>query len=94
MKFRKLVIFFILMMALVCFFTKPTKQEFLDYIQPSVSRTGLSPAVDYQDKFLYVSVTALYVNTLHPIQQNGREVAPAFKEEYIGVFKKFWKLGQ
>lgn len=93
MKFRKLVIVFILAAAVVCYFTKPTKQDFIDYIQPTVSRTGVPPVVDYQDKFLYAKVVTTYVNMMNTAIKDGRPVATGSTEEYIGVFKKFWKLG-
>lgn len=93
MKFRKLVIVFILAAVVVCYLTKPTKQDFMEYIQPTIARTGIPPAVDYQDNFLYAKVTAIYVNALNPAIQGGRPVANAGKEEYFGVLKKFWKIG-
>lgn len=92
MKFRKLFIVFILAVMLLCYFTKPTRQEFIEYIQPSVLRNGMPPVVEYEDKFLYAKITAMYVNAMNPSLQDGRLVAGAGKEEYIGVFKKFWKL--
>jgi hypothetical protein len=94
MKLRKPVTFFILIAMLMAYFTKPTKQQFLDYIQPAVSKTNILPVVEYQDRFLYVTVTATYVDTVNTTRQNGHVVAAGFKEDYIGVFTKFWKWNQ
>lgn len=78
----------------VCFFTKPSKEEFMNYIQPTIARTGVRPVVDFEDKFLFVKVNAIYVQALNPSLQDGRPVAGGGKEEYIGAFKKFWKVNQ
>lgn len=92
MKFRKLIIALILATVLFCYFTKPSKQDFIEYIQPTVARTGIPPVVDYHDNFLYTKVEAVYVNALNPTVKEGRTIANANKEEYIGIFKRFWKL--
>jgi hypothetical protein len=94
MKFRKSVIFFIFIAMVIAYFTKPTKQDFLDYIRPSISETDILPVVDFRDNFLYVTITATYVDTLNSTKQNGRTIAAGFKEAYIGAFKKFWKTNQ
>ena len=78
---------------IVCFFTKPTKQDFIAHIQPTISRTGIPPVIDYQDQFLFVKINAIYVNAQNPIVKDGREVASAGKEQYIGIFNRFWKIG-
>lgn len=93
MKFRKLVIVLILAATLFCYFTKPSKADFMEYIRPALSGSGIPPVVDYQDKFLYATVDVMYVNALNPTIKDGRPVANASKEEYLGIFKKFWKLG-
>ncbi len=65
----------------------------MEYIRPALSGSGIPPVVDYQDKFLYATVDVMYVNALNPTIKDGRPVANASKEEYLGIFKKFWKLG-
>jgi len=91
MKFRRGILLFIIGVVLVAYFTKPSKEKFIDFIQPAVSRNHNPPVVDYQDKFLYALVTATYVDAGSPVKENDRVVAPSRKETYIGVFGRYWK---
>ena len=92
MKFRKLVIIFILAVVVAAYFTKPTKDDFIKYIQPTVLHTGQPPVVDYQDKFLYANVATTFVDIKDAANNNGRLTAPASKATYIGLFGRFWKV--
>ncbi len=92
MKFRRFFLLLLFLIMVVCFFTKPTEQEFMDYIQPSIARTGIAPVVDFEDRFLYVKISAIYIHTAGAAAQSGHPVASAAKEEYFGVFNKFWKI--
>lgn len=92
MKFRRLVIVLIVAAAIVCYFTKPTKEDFVKYIQPTISRTNIPPVVEVDDKFLYSKIIATYVNMNNPVTIEDRLAAPAIKEEYIGVFNRFWRI--
>ncbi|AHF17842.1 hypothetical protein [Niabella soli] len=91
MKFRRSILLFIIGLVLIAYFTKPQKERFMTFIQ---SAHQLPPVVDYQDKFLYATVTAVYVDAQNPVTENGRLVAPARKEKYVGVFGRYWKLDQ
>ncbi|MBO9595641.1 MAG: hypothetical protein J7599_22250 [Niabella sp.] len=91
MKFRRGILLFIIGVILVAYFTKPSKDGFIKWMQPVVSRTHNPPVVDYQDKFLYALVTATYVDAANPVKENNRVVAPSSKETYIGVFGRYWK---
>lgn len=91
MKFRRGILLFIAGVILVAYFTKPSKEGFIKWMQPTVSRTHIPPVVDYQDKFLYAQVTATYVDAVNPVVEDNRVVAPSRKETYIGVFGRYWK---
>ncbi len=92
MKFRRFFLLLLFLIMVICFFTKPTEQDFMTYIQPSVARTGIAPVVDFEDRFLYVKVNAIYIHTAGTAAQNGSPVASATQEDYFGVFNKFWKI--
>lgn len=91
MKFRRLVFILILAAVLAAYFTKPGKDEFIQFIQPSVNQTHMPPVVEYEDKLLYTKVTATYADINNPVLTDNKAIAPARKETYIGFFKKFWK---
>lgn len=93
MKFRRSILLFIAGVVLVAYFTKPSKDRFMETVQQT-SGNGQPPVVAYQDKFLYTTVTATYVDISNPIRENDRLVAPARKETYIGVFGRYWKQNQ
>lgn len=92
MKFRRFFLLLLFLIMVICFFTKPTEQDFMTYIQPSIARTGIAPVVDFEDRFLYVKVNAIYIHTAGAAAQNGSPVASAAQEDYLGVFNKFWKI--
>ncbi|MGJ7032721.1 hypothetical protein [Niabella hirudinis] len=91
MKFRRGILLFIVGIIAVAYFTKPSKDGFIKWMQPAVSRTQMPPVVDYQDKFLYALVTATYVDVTNPVTEDNHVVAPSRKETYIGVFGRYWK---
>ncbi|ANH83254.1 hypothetical protein A8C56_21750 [Niabella ginsenosidivorans] len=92
MKFRRGIILFIIGIILVAFFTKPGKDDFIRRIPPTVNPTQLPPVVEYQDRVIYATVTATYVDAANPVKEGDHMVAPARKEEYIGLFGRYWKL--
>ncbi|WP_018627670.1 hypothetical protein [Niabella aurantiaca] len=91
MKFRRGILLFIVGVVLAAYFTKPSKEGFMNLIRPAVNRTHLPPVVDYQDRFLYSFVTATYVDAGNPVKENDRVVAPTHKETYVGLFGRYWK---
>lgn len=94
MKFRRLVLILIFAALIVGYFTKPTEEDFKKFIQPTISRTNMPPAIEYQDKFLYAKVIATFVDVQNSIQNDNRKIAPAIRKEYIGCFKNFWELNK
>jgi hypothetical protein len=92
MKFRKLVLILIFAGLIVAYFTKPQKDDFVKYIQPTVNRTQIPPAVDLQDKILYTKVKATYIDLQHPSQKGSQLAATAIEENYIGILGRFWKV--
>lgn len=92
MKFRRLVFALILAVIIFCYFTKPTEEDFKTFIQPSIYTTHIPPSINYQDKILYAKVITTYVDINHPVKVGSRTIAPSYQEEYIGIFKKYWKI--
>lgn len=92
MKFKRLILVLIFVALAASYFTKPTEDDFKKFIQPTINRTHIPPAIEYQDKFLYAKVIATYVDIQNPTQDGNRQIAPAMQEEYIGWLKNFWQL--
>lgn len=89
-----LTIVLVVAALLLCYFTKPGKEDFIKYIQPTVTKYHIPPVIEYQDKILYTKVVATFIDAGNTVSVNNRAAAPARREAYIGFFKKFWKLGQ
>lgn len=93
MKFKQIVFLLILIVFVAAYATKPTKDEFIAYIQPSLATKGAAPVIDYQDHFLYAEIVATYIYINKPTPGEKDNIATGNQERYIGVFKKFWRLG-
>ncbi len=76
----------------VCYLTKPTRQDFVNYVSRSLSGNQIPPIVDYQDKFLYAKVTATYVDIPESVPPGTKKTAVGTRVEFIGVFNKFWQV--
>ncbi|MFV0604840.1 MAG: hypothetical protein ACK5NK_03270 [Niabella sp.] len=92
MKFRRLVFGVLITAIIAAYFTKPTKEELAPYIQPTITKVGAPPIIEFEDKFLFVKVTATYVYPNNLTIKNGRTIAHAGKEAYIGIYGKYWKI--
>lgn len=94
MKFKQIVFIIILAALGAAYFTKPTKDQFMAYIQPSFSIKGAAPVIDYQDRFFYADITATYIYLTNPQGNGPTGAATGNQERYIGLFQKFWKTGR
>lgn len=94
MRFRRLVIVLIIAVIAAAFFTKPGKEKLINTLQPVVDEMKAAPVVNFTDKIIFTNVEVVYVDAKNPVNNNGRTVAPAKKEKYIGVFGRFWKVNE
>ncbi|GAB3006822.1 hypothetical protein GCM10027051_02950 [Niabella terrae] len=90
MKFRRLISILILLVIVVAFFTNPRKEAFMDFIQSGPATFDAPPTVSYTNHFLYSQAEVTY---FRPLTEAGKQIAAASKEQYIGVFGKFFKQG-
>ncbi len=89
MKFRRLVFLFIAAAIVIAYFTNPQQGNLNALLQPHISTLQVAPLIEYKRNPIYSTATVTYFN---PTSVNGRFVAAAHKEQYIGIFGKFWKL--
>ena len=89
MKFRRLVSLFIIAIIVIAFFTNPKEAGFTRFMQPRLSRVNSGPLIQYKNNLLYSVAEVTYFN---PSTENGKLVASASKEKYIGLFGRFWKV--
>lgn len=89
MKFRRIVSLFILAIIVVAFFTNPKQSDFTTFIQPEIKQQSAAPLIQYKNNLIYsvAEITFFKQNT-----EEGRFVANALKEKYIGIFGRFWKV--
>lgn len=73
---------------LIAFFTNPKESDFTVYIQPKLRNLSSGPIIEYKNNQIYSIATITYYNTQ---SQQGRFVATAATEKYIGLFGRFWK---
>lgn len=89
MKFRRLISLLIVAAILVAFLTNPKEADFHKMVQPAVAKLQTPPLMEYKSNLLYSNATVTYFN---PISVEGKRIAAARKENYIGLFGRFWKL--
>lgn len=89
MKFRRLISLLIVVVILLAFFTNPKEADLNEMVQPAVSRLQSPPLIEYKSNLIYSNATVTYLN---PISVEGKRIAAASKERYIGLFGRFWKL--
>ncbi|HMR82327.1 MAG TPA: hypothetical protein PKE30_04315 [Niabella sp.] len=89
MKFRRLISLLIIAAILIAFFTNPKESDFNTFIQPAISRQQSPPMVEYKNNLIYSNAEITYFN---PASVNGKFIAAASKEKYIGLFGRFWKV--
>lgn len=93
MKFRNTIFIFIIAALIGAYVTKPTKEDFVQYIGQSQSLTAPIPVIDFKDRILYAEIEVTYINANLLLNNQGRKTATATKQQYIGIFKRFWKIG-
>lgn len=84
-----MVMLFVFGVIVIAYFTNPKEGDFTAYIQPKISQLPSAPIIQYKNKLIYSNVEITYFNT---ISQEGKFVAAAAKENYIGLMGRFWKL--
>lgn len=89
MKFRRLVSLLIIAAILAAFFTNPKEAAFNDFIRPTAGRVSNPPLIEYESKLIYSNATVTYFT---PVSEQGKFVAAASKEKYIGLFGRFWRI--
>ncbi len=89
MKFRRLISLLIIAAILGAFFTNPKEADFAKFIQPTVGRVSSPPLIEYESQLLYSNARVTYFS---PVSEQGKFVAAASKEKYIGLFGRFWRI--
>lgn len=89
MKFRRLISLLIIAAILIAFFTNPKESDFHNFIRPNRSGIGSPPIIQYQSHLIYSNAEITYY---YPSSVNGKFIASASKEKYIGLFGRFWKI--
>lgn len=89
MKFRRLISVLIIAAILIAFFTNPKEADFKTFAQPGISRLSTPPLIEYKNNLIYSNAEITYFN---PTSVEGKFIAAASKEKYIGLFGRFWKV--
>ncbi len=89
MKFRRLISLIIIAAILVAFFTNPKQADFTRFIQPTTDRVSSPPLIEYESKLIYSNAAVTYFSQ---VSEQGKLMAAASKEKYIGVFGRFWRI--
>ena len=74
---------------LVAFFTNPKEADFYKLVQPEVSKLQSPPLIEYKSNLLYSNAQVTYFS---PSSVEGKFIAAASKEKYIGLFGRFWPV--
>ncbi len=88
MKFRRIVFLFIIAALLFAFFTNPKESDFTEFIQAQAAKVSSPPLIEYENHLIYSQAAITYYN---PTTVDGRIMAEAGKDTYIGLFGRFWK---
>ena len=96
MKFRNIVLLFIIVAILAAWYTKPTTEDFKKFME-SKRTMGTPPVIEGKDSYVYGFYTVTYFNIkkVPEVKVSGEEAAiavPASKEKYLALFGKFWKI--
>ena len=89
MKFRRLISLLIIAAILIAFFTNPKEAGFSKFIQPTAGKVSAPPLIEYESKLIYSNATVTYFS---PVSEQGKLMAAASKEKYIGLFGRFWRI--
>jgi len=91
MKFRRTIILLILAILLIALFTNPRESDFTVFIQPQIGKVSSPPLIEYESHMIYSNADITYYT---PTSKDGQITAEAGKEQYIGLFGRFWKINQ
>ncbi|RYY57708.1 MAG: hypothetical protein EOO09_01235 [Chitinophagaceae bacterium] len=91
MKFRRLVLLLIFLVVVAAWYTKPTREEFVQFYTSQASLPG-PPSIEFTDRFVYSSVTVNFYTPARVEPGEPLKAVSAKKEEYLGLFGRFWKL--
>ena len=89
MKFRRLISLLIIAIILIAFFTNPKESDFSQFIKPETGKVQSPPLIEYESRLIYSNATVTYFN---PASVEGKIIAAASKEKYIGIFGRFWRI--
>lgn len=96
MKFRRFVIILLVAVAVIAYVSKPGLEKFTGFYNIERVPDLHPPIFELKDKFLYTMVTvSTYVPSNMGPGPDGKPVIKALqgvKEEYLGLFGRFWKL--
>jgi hypothetical protein len=96
MKFRTIVILFIMAALIAAWYTKPTSEDFKKFREKNAAFTT-PPVIEVQDGFVYAMYTVSYfdIKKLPKVKISNEEASvavPKSKEKYLGLYGKFWKI--
>jgi hypothetical protein len=96
MKFRNVVLLFIIALLLAAWFTKPSLGDFKKFTESSNKITA-PPMIEVVEGYVYAVYSVSYFDIRKiPGTKSGKgesEIAvPLKKEKYLGLFGKFWKI--
>lgn len=85
-----MILLLIALLVVLAWFTKPGLEDFHQFYTDEI-RTDSPPVIELNDKFLYTSVTVSYYNITRLKPGEEKKAVSARKDEYLGLFGKFWK---
>ena len=91
MKFRRLVLLLIFLVVVAAWFTKPDNEDFRQFYT-SQGRMASPPVIEFSDRFIYSSVTVNFYTPAQVETGGTMKAVSVKKEEYLGLFGRFWKL--
>lgn len=91
MKFNRIISLIIIAVILIAFLTNPKEADWYNFVRPQIADLQSAPMIDYKNNLIYSSASVTFFS---PASRDGKRVATASKEEYIGLFGKFWRIKQ
>lgn len=89
MKFGRIISIIVIALVLIAFFTNPKESDFNTFIIPETGKAQSAPLIEYKNNHIYSTATITFFT---PITVNGKFVASASKEKYIGLLGRFWRM--
>ena len=91
MKFKRIISLIIIAIIVLAFLTNPKEADWYNFVRLQVADLQSAPMIGYKNNLIYSSASITFFS---PATEKGKLVATANKEEYIGLFGKFWRLKQ